>query len=178
MPAYASHTRTLLVLSIPNVIPVHCLSATYSLPMPYTHCLQPLQLERTWVLDPHDDTPALAPMTQPHAADTAPMSTSPAPGPSHMHCAAQAAVAPPPVSDPQAARYVRVPAGPPPMQPDEGEQEPLEPTYLQLYLLKYVCPEPGCFGTLAPPQPGTDVLQCSVCNAVRSEADFMADLVS
>ena len=55
------------------------------------------------------------------------------------------------------------------------EEPPLEPTYLHLFLLKYVCPQPGCFGTLAPGV-GTDVFSCNICGQQRSEAQFLAEL--
>ena len=69
-----------------------------------------------------------------------------------------------------------------PPNPDEG---PLESTYLQLFLLKYMCPVPGCFGTLAPLMmagagaaaeggaPDEGVHECNVCGGRRSEAQFM-----
>jgi hypothetical protein len=63
-----------------------------------------------------------------------------------------------------------------PPNPDEG---PLDPTYIQLFMLKYVCPAPGCFGTLAPLAPDQgpqDIYECNVCGARRSEVQFMQDL--
>ena len=72
-----------------------------------------------------------------------------------------------------------------PPNPDEG---PLESTYLQLFLLKYMCPVPGCFGTLAPLMttgagaaaeggaPDEGVHECNVCGGRRSEAQFLQEL--
>ncbi len=69
--------------------------------------------------------------------------------------------------------------------PPNTEEGPMDPTYLQLFLLKYVCPEPQCFGTLAPlvplapgggAGPGGEVLECNVCGAHRTEAQFLQDL--
>lgn len=57
-----------------------------------------------------------------------------------------------------------------------GEADALEPTYLQLFLLKYMCPRRHCFGTLAPAAVGTDVHVCNVCGGQRTEAEFMAEL--
>lgn len=65
-----------------------------------------------------------------------------------------------------------------PLQPQEADPGPLDPTYLQLFLLKYVCPAPGCYGTLAPGAPGcgSGTHVCAVCGQGRSEADFLAEL--
>lgn len=54
----------------------------------------------------------------------------------------------------------------------------MDPTYLHLFLLKYVCPKRGCTGgTLAPAAPGQpDVLRCNACGGERTEAEFMAEL--
>lgn len=47
--------------------------------------------------------------------------------------------------------------------------------YLQIFLLKYLCPSEGCFGTMAPCL-GSDMHECSVCGRQRSEAQFLAEL--
>lgn len=54
----------------------------------------------------------------------------------------------------------------------------MDPTYLHLFLLKYVCPRKGCTGgTLAPVAPGqADVLRCNACGGQRTEAEFLAEL--
>jgi SET and MYND domain-containing protein len=54
----------------------------------------------------------------------------------------------------------------------------MDPTYLHLFLLKYVCPRKGCTGgTLAPVAPGqADVLRCNACGGERTEAEFLAEL--
>jgi SET and MYND domain-containing protein len=57
----------------------------------------------------------------------------------------------------------------------QQQQEPLDPAYLSLFMLKYVCPREGCFGTMAALQ-GSDACECSVCGALRSEAEFLAGL--
>ncbi|KAF6257373.1 hypothetical protein COO60DRAFT_1233872 [Scenedesmus sp. NREL 46B-D3] len=57
----------------------------------------------------------------------------------------------------------------------QQQQEALDPAYLSLFMLKYVCPHEGCFGTMAALQ-GSDVCECSVCGALRSEAEFLAGL--
>ncbi len=57
-----------------------------------------------------------------------------------------------------------------------GDAEPgVDPTYINLFLLKYVCPNPECGGTLAP-ELGTDRYECNMCGLRRSEADFLAEL--
>ncbi|KAG1656021.1 hypothetical protein FOA52_005649 [Chlamydomonas sp. UWO 241] len=66
--------------------------------------------------------------------------------------------------------------------PPNADEGPLEPTYLHLFLLKYVCPVPGCFGTLAPTNPevwpdeGAYVYVCNVCGASRTGAQFLESL--
>jgi len=57
-----------------------------------------------------------------------------------------------------------------------SEAGPLDPTYLQLYLLKYVCPIPSCFGTMAPVGPGVSLHECAVCGHTRSEEQFLQEL--
>ncbi|GLC36920.1 hypothetical protein PLESTM_000518500 [Pleodorina starrii] len=64
----------------------------------------------------------------------------------------------------------------PPIVAPPGEEGPLEPTYLRLFLLKYMCSAPGCFGTAAPPKPGSTVLECNVCGRARSEKEFLREL--
>uniref|UniRef100_A0A383WD32 SET domain-containing protein n=1 Tax=Tetradesmus obliquus TaxID=3088 RepID=A0A383WD32_TETOB len=58
-----------------------------------------------------------------------------------------------------------------PLQPPE----PLDASYLSLFMLKYVCPVQGCFGTMAALR-GSNACECSVCGALRSEAEFLAGL--
>jgi SET and MYND domain-containing protein len=59
---------------------------------------------------------------------------------------------------------------------EDGEgQEALDPAYLSLFLLKYVCSKDGCFGTLAAVR-GSDVCECNMCGCRRSEAEFLASL--
>jgi hypothetical protein len=56
-----------------------------------------------------------------------------------------------------------------------GGREALDPTYLQLFMLKYVCPREACFGTMAAVQ-GAPACECNVCGHRRSEAEFLAEL--
>ncbi|KAJ9507575.1 hypothetical protein QJQ45_019243 [Haematococcus lacustris] len=67
------------------------------------------------------------------------------------------------------------PVGPAPAG-SEAEGGPLEATYLQLYLLKFVCPRPHCLGTMAPTDVGSSLMACAVCGCQRSEQAFLADL--
>lgn len=61
--------------------------------------------------------------------------------------------------------------------PQQNQQEPLEPGYLSIFLLKYMCPKEGCFGTMAAVQGSSSgVCECSVCGKLRSEAEFLAEL--
>ena len=54
--------------------------------------------------------------------------------------------------------------------------EGVDPAYISIFLLKYVCPEAGCHGTLAPAAPAAQLFECSMCSARRSEAEFLAEL--
>lgn len=53
--------------------------------------------------------------------------------------------------------------------------EPMNEAYLQLFMLKYLCPQEHCFGTLCAVF-GTDCYECNVCGHKRTEAEFLADL--
>lgn len=60
----------------------------------------------------------------------------------------------------------------------EGETQaagPVDEQYLMVFLLKYVCPEEGCGGTLAPSSRSSDH-ECNVCGRWRSEAQFLQQL--
>jgi hypothetical protein len=57
----------------------------------------------------------------------------------------------------------------------QGDRGPLDPTYLQLFMLKYMCPRESCFGTMAAVM-GTDACECNVCGQRRTEAEFLAEL--
>ena len=63
---------------------------------------------------------------------------------------------------------------------DDGEQweqggDGYSPEYA-LWFLKNVCPRPGCGGTLAPPSTDADVMECSYCGFMRTDAAFYAEL--
>ena len=59
----------------------------------------------------------------------------------------------------------------------QQQQEPMEAGYLSVFLLKYMCPKDGCYGTMAAVHGSAEGLcECSVCGALRSEAEFMAEL--
>ncbi|PRW33731.1 Histone-lysine N-methyltransferase ASHR2 [Chlorella sorokiniana] len=55
-------------------------------------------------------------------------------------------------------------------------EQAVDAGYINIFLLKYVCPRSGCYGTLAPAAPGADVLECNMCGGRRSEAEFLAEL--
>jgi hypothetical protein len=64
-----------------------------------------------------------------------------------------------------------------PAQAGQDSEEPkADPAYIGLFLLKYVCPGPDCFGTLAPAGPGSDRYECNMCGLARTEAEFLAQL--
>lgn len=65
------------------------------------------------------------------------------------------------------------------------EQLALETQYIELYLMKYICTEPDCFGTFVPQhsgQQGTEGdsraggMACNVCGHTRTEEDFTRDV--
>jgi hypothetical protein len=61
----------------------------------------------------------------------------------------------------------------PPGQPE------VDGGYLAVFMLKFVCSASGCGGTMAALPPGCiggEGTECSVCGAIRSEADFLAEL--
>lgn len=61
-----------------------------------------------------------------------------------------------------------------------NEQDEVDPGYIHVFLFKYVCPKPWCEGTMAPVSisggGAGDVLQCNVCEGMRTEAEFLAEL--
>jgi hypothetical protein len=63
-----------------------------------------------------------------------------------------------------------------PVQQRAGEDGPAEPSYIQVFILKYTCPRPRCYGTLAPCGVGSDVYECNFCGGRRTEAEFMLEL--
>lgn len=60
--------------------------------------------------------------------------------------------------------------------PQQQAEQAVDAGYINIFLLKYVCPRAGCYGTLAPAAPGADVLECNMCGGRRSEAEFLAEL--
>ena len=62
------------------------------------------------------------------------------------------------------------------MEQDEEDTSRADAGYIQVFLLKYVCPQADCFGTMAPVGVGSSLHECSMCRHQRSEAEFMADL--
>jgi hypothetical protein len=59
-------------------------------------------------------------------------------------------------------------------EPTENDaNEGVTGPYIQLFLLKYVCPRVACFGTLAP-RLGERCSECNLCGKTRSDDDFMA----
>jgi hypothetical protein len=59
----------------------------------------------------------------------------------------------------------------------DGLEDGVDETFIQLFLLKYLCTQLECFGTYVPFLNSTDELsQCNVCGHRRTEADFLRDL--
>ncbi|KAL4420349.1 hypothetical protein ABPG77_006156 [Micractinium sp. CCAP 211/92] len=73
-------------------------------------------------------------------------------------------------------------AGPAAAGQEGQQQQQADPAYINLFLLKYVCPREGCYGTLAPlpgqpaGRPGGPLFECNMCGGRRSEAEFLAEL--
>lgn len=51
----------------------------------------------------------------------------------------------------------------------------VDASYIQVFMLKYLCPQEDCFGTLAPVR-GTNGYKCNMCGFTRTEEDFMREL--
>ena len=60
-------------------------------------------------------------------------------------------------------------------QQGEADGEP-DAGYISMFMMKFVCPEEDCLGTMAPLQLGSDVAECNVCGHMRTEAEFLAEL--
>lgn len=45
-----------------------------------------------------------------------------------------------------------------------------------LWFLKFMCPEEGCGGSLAPPTPTADGMVCNYCGRVRTDQEFFEEL--
>lgn len=62
-----------------------------------------------------------------------------------------------------------------------GGDGALDPTYLQLFLLKYLCGNvrsdgDGCFGTMVPPAAGVPACACNRCAMVVTDVEFEMSL--
>ena len=75
--------------------------------------------------------------------------------------------------------------GPYSQLPPNADEGPLEAGYLDVFLLKFLCPQTftngvACSGTMAPEAPAdspeASVLECNVCGFKRTEADFLREL--
>lgn len=51
----------------------------------------------------------------------------------------------------------------------------IDSSYVQMFLLRYLCPKDDCGGTLAPVL-GTDAQECNRCGHTRTNAEFLAEL--
>jgi hypothetical protein len=63
------------------------------------------------------------------------------------------------------------------------EQLALQAQYIELFLMKYICTAPDCFGTLVPHSVEEQLggckegsMTCNVCGYTRTEAEFMRDV--
>ncbi|KAL6771682.1 hypothetical protein ACKKBG_A27400 [Auxenochlorella protothecoides x Auxenochlorella symbiontica] len=62
-------------------------------------------------------------------------------------------------------------------EPDPERCGGADEAYVQMYLLKFVCPQEECGGTLCPLSPDSaSVAQCNICGHRRTDAQFMAEL--
>ena len=60
-------------------------------------------------------------------------------------------------------------------KPNQAARQPVDASYIHVFLMKYVCPVPECGGTLAP-VPGSDRAECNMCGAFRDEQDFLREV--
>lgn len=67
---------------------------------------------------------------------------------------------------------------PPEQEGGAGGAPGVDPGYIHVFLVKFVCPVEGCGGTMAPlPPPGpADHHECNMCGRRRTEAEFLAEL--
>jgi len=56
------------------------------------------------------------------------------------------------------------------------EEDRADAGYINVFLLKYVCPQADCFGTMVPNGPASSLHKCNMCGFRRTEAQFLADL--
>ena len=56
--------------------------------------------------------------------------------------------------------------------PQSGAAGPVRDVVYALWFLKFLCPEEGCGGTLAPPHPAAETMECNYCGRLRSDAEF------
>lgn len=61
----------------------------------------------------------------------------------------------------------------PHLEQQQGHQ--IDPSYIHVFLLKYVCPVENCGGTMALIF-GTDKSQCNMCDHIRSEQEFLEEM--
>lgn len=73
----------------------------------------------------------------------------------------------------------------PQRSPDDSaaqEQLALEAQYIELYLMKYICTAPECYGTFVPEEVGHSGdcsegrMACNVCGHQRTDKEFMRDV--
>ncbi|KAK9833822.1 hypothetical protein WJX74_006946 [Apatococcus lobatus] len=57
----------------------------------------------------------------------------------------------------------------------ETSTDGIDSSYVQMFLLRYLCPLDACGGTLAPIA-GTDTQECNRCSHRRTNAEFLAEL--
>lgn len=62
-----------------------------------------------------------------------------------------------------------------PPQQHLQQPESIDPAYLSLFILKYMCPQEGCFGVMAAVA-GAEMCECSVCGFTRTDQQFLAGL--
>lgn len=57
----------------------------------------------------------------------------------------------------------------------ETSTDVMDSSYVQMFILRYLCPLDDCGGTLAPIA-GTDIQECNRCSHQRTNAEFLAEL--
>lgn len=68
------------------------------------------------------------------------------------------------------------------MQPEESAkmedvtEDDVQDTYQYMFVMKHLCRQNECYGTMAPTGPNSEILQCNMCGATKTEAEFIAEL--
>lgn len=65
-----------------------------------------------------------------------------------------------------------------PVAASHNQAEGIDPGYIQMFIMRHVCPNEDCGGTMAPAAVGSNTCVCNLCGQQRTDAEFMAELNS